>query len=140
MPTTDIKALTRRLYDEVFTGGNLALIDDLMGDDFVEHEEFPGMPPGKEAVRAFVTASREAFPDLAVQVEDMIAEDEKVVSRVRFTGTHEGEFMGIPATGNKIDMAVIDIVAWRDGKATDHWGISDQLALFTQLGVIELPA
>jgi steroid delta-isomerase-like uncharacterized protein len=139
MSTANVKALTRRLYDEVFTGGNLELIDVLLHDDFVEHEEFPGLPPGKEAVRYFVTATQGAFPDLTVDVEDVIAEDNKVASRLRFSGTHKGEFMGIPATGNKIDFQVIDILAFRDSKATDHWGVTDQLAMLTQLGVVESP-
>ena len=139
MPTADIKALARRFYDEVFTGGNLELIDELIDDDFVEHEEFPGLPPGKEAVRYFVTATQEAFPDLTDDVEDLIAEDNKVASRVRVSGTHKGEFMGIPATGNKVDFQVIDILAYRDSKATDHWGVTDQLAMLTQLGVVEPP-
>ena len=98
MPTADIKALARRLYDEVFTGGNLELIDELIDDDFVEHEEFPGLPPGKEAVRYFVTATQEAFPDLTVDVEDLIAEDNKVASRVRFSGTHKGGVSVVVAT------------------------------------------
>ena len=140
MPTTDIKALTRQVYDEVFSQGKVDLIDELMDDDFVEHEEFPGLPPGKEGVRYFTSLMLQAFPDLVVNVEEIIEAEEKVVSRVRFTGTHEGEFMGIPATGNKVDFAAIDILAWRDGKATEHWAVTDQLAMLTQLGVVELPA
>ena len=139
MPTSDIKTLTRRIYDEVFTGGNLELIDEHFDEDFVEHEEFPGLPPGREAVRYFVTATQEAFADFMVNVEDVIAEDNKVAARVRFSGTHKGEFMGIPATGNKVDFQVIDILAFRDGKATEHWAVSDQLAMMTQLGIIEPP-
>ena len=139
MPTADLKALTRRVYDEVFTGGNLDLIDEFFHDDFVEHEEFPGLPPGKDAVRFFVTTTLEAFPDFSVDVEDLIVEDNKVASRVRFSGTHKGEFLGIPATGNKVDFPVIDILAFRDGKATDHWAVTDQLTMLTQLGVIEPP-
>ena len=138
-PAADTKALTQRVYDEAFNRGNVDVIDELMSDDFVEHEDFPGLPPGKEGVRQFTQAMLQAFPDLAVHVEDMIAENEKVVSRVRFVGTHQGEFMGIPATGNKIEFAAIDVLAWRDGQATDHWAVTDTLAMFTQLGAIEPP-
>ena len=139
MPTTGNKALTRRFYDEVFTKGNLEVVDELVDDDFVEHEKFPGLPPGKEAIRTFVTMTQDAFPDLQVDVQDLIEEDGKVASRVRFSGTHHGEFMGIPATGNKVDFQVIDILAFRDGKATDHWAVSDLLTMMTQLGVVEPP-
>ena len=137
--SAEIKALSRRIYDEVFTGRNLDVIDELINDDFVEHEQFPGLPPGKEGVRHFTQAMLDAFPDLVVHVEDMIAEDDKVVARVRFAGTHRGEFMGISETGNKIDFAAIDVMLWRDGQATDHWAVTDTLAMFTQLGALEPP-
>jgi steroid delta-isomerase-like uncharacterized protein len=140
MTTTDLRAVTRRFYDEVFTEGNLDAIDELAHDDFVEHEEMPGLPPTKEGVRLFASAMLEAFPDLTVSVEDIIVEDNKAASRVRFSGTHRGEFMGIPPTNKKFDVQAIDIMAYRDGKATDHWGITDQMAMMTQLGVIEEPA
>ena len=140
MTTADLKTLTRRFYDDVLVGGNLDLIDELVHDEFVEHEEFPGLPPGKESIRFFVTTMREAFPDLTTTVEDIIVEDNKVVSRLRFSGTHRGEFGGIPPTGKKIDVQAIDIVAYRDGKLIEHWGVTDQMAMMQQLGVIEEPA
>ena len=140
MTTADLKTLTRRFYDDVIVGGNLDLIDELVHDEFVEHEEFPGLPPGKESIRFFVTTMREAFPDLTATIEDIIVEDNKVVSRLRFSGTHRGEFGGIPPTGKKIDVQAIDIVAYRDGKLIEHWGVTDQMAMMQQLGVIEEPA
>jgi steroid delta-isomerase-like uncharacterized protein len=139
MTTTDLRAVTRRFYDEVFTEGNLDAIDELAHDDFVEHEEMPGLPPTKEGVRLFTAAMLQAFPDLAVSVEDIIVEDNKAASRVRFSGTHRGEFMGIPPTDKKINIQVIDIMAYRDGKATDHWGVTDQMGMMVQLGVIDEP-
>ena len=140
MTTADLKTLTRRFYDDVLVGGNLDLIDELVHDEFVEHEEFPGLPPGKESIRFFVTTMREAFPDLTTTIEDIIVEDKKVVSRLRFSGTHRGEFGGIPPTGKKIDVQAIDILAYRDGKLIEHWGVTDQMAMMQQLGVIEEPA
>lgn len=140
MTTADLKTLTRRFYDDVIVGGNLDLIDELVHDEFVEHEEFPGLPPGKESIRFFVTTMREAFPDLTTTIEDIIVEDKKVVSRFRFSGTHRGEFGGIPPTGKKIDVQAIDILAYRDGKLIEHWGVTDQMAMMQQLGVIEEPA
>ena len=140
MTTADLKTLTRRFYDDVIVGGNLDLIDELVHDEFVEHEEFPGLPPGKESIRFFVTTMREAFPDLTTTIEDIIVEDKKVVSRLRFSGTHRGEFGGIPPTGKKIDVQAIDILAYRDGKLIEHWGVTDQMAMMQQLGVIEEPA
>lgn len=140
MATEDLKALTRRFYDEVLVGGNLDLIDEFTHEDFVEHEEMPGLPSGREAPRVFTKMVRDAFPDISVTVEDIIAEGDKVVSRVRISGTHQGEFMGIPPTGRKIDVQTIDIVAFEDGKAKEHWGVTDRMAMMQQLGVVEGPA
>ena len=140
MTTADLKTLTRRFYDDVLVGGNLDLIDELVHDEFVEHEEFPGLPPGKESIRFFVTTMREAFPDFTTTIEDVIVEDNKVVSRLRFSGTHQGEFFGIPPTGKKINVQAIDILAYRDGQLIEHWGVTDQMAMMQQLGVIEEPA
>ena len=140
MTTTDLKTITRRFYDEIFTRGNLDAIDELVHEDFVEHEEFPGLPPGREGFRSFMTAIREGFPDLAVSVEDIIAEGSKAVGRVRMSGTQRGEFMGMPSTNKKIDIQVIDIVSIRDGKVSEHWGVTDEMAMMVQLGVVENPS
>ncbi len=137
----DLKALTRRLYDEVMNQGNLDLIDELLHDDFVEHEELPPeVPQGKEAPRVMFTMMRSAFPDFRVDVEDMLSEGNKVATRARFSGTHEGaEFMGIPPTGNRIDVPAIDILEFEGGKVIGHWGVMDNAAMMQQLGVGEPP-
>jgi steroid delta-isomerase-like uncharacterized protein len=138
---SDNKAVMLRLYDEVFSQGNIDLIDEIMADDFLEHEELPpGIPPGKAAPRALVTLLREAFPDFRATAEEMLEDGDKVITRARFSGTHQGEFMGIPATGNTVDIPVIDIVEFRDGKAVAHWGIMDQAGMMQQLGVGGPPA
>jgi predicted ester cyclase len=81
-----------------------------------------------------------AFPDLRMKVEDAFASGNKAVARVRFTGTHRGELMGIPATGKSVDVPVIDIMAFNDaGLVSEHWGVFDAMALMQQLGVIEGP-
>jgi len=137
----DLKATMQRTYDELFSQGNLGVIDELLADDFVEHEELPpGVPPGKEAPRALVTMMRNAFPDFSAVVEEMLQDGSKVITRARFSGTHRGEFMGIPPTGKKFDIPVIDIVEFRDGKAIGHWGIMDMAGLMQQLGVGGPPA
>ena len=78
-----------------------------------------------------------AFPDFQMEVEDVIASGDKAVARVQVTGTHQGEFMGIPATGKSATVKLIDITRFGDdGLAREHWGVVDQLALMQQLGVI----
>mgnify|MGYP000042996987 CR=1 FL=1 len=132
----DNKATTLRLYDAVFSKGEFDLIDELLADDFVEHEELPpGIPPGKEAPRALMTMMRAAFPDFHAAIEELLEDGEKVIVRARFSGTHQGEFMGIPGTGKRFDIAVIDIIEFRGDKAVAHWGVMDNAAMMEQLGV-----
>ena len=138
---SDLKALMSRIIDEAFNRGDFDVFDELISDDFVEHEELPpGVPQGKAAPREMITMMRAAFPDLQVTVEDMLQDGSKVVTRSRFAGTHEGEFMGIPPTGNGFDIPVIDIVEFREGKAIAHWGVMDNAAMMEQLGVAGPPA
>jgi steroid delta-isomerase-like uncharacterized protein len=125
-----------RIIDEGFNQGDMDALDELISDDFVEHEDLPpGVPQGKAAPLAMITMMRAAFPDLHVTVEEMLQDGSKVVTRSRFAGTHEGEFMGIPPTGNKFDVPVIDIIEFRDDKAVAHWGVMDNAAMMEQLGV-----
>ena len=132
---SDLKALTQRLYDEVINGRRLDLIDELMTDDFVEHEELPpGMPGGREAPRAMFTMMHGAFPDFRFDVKEILQDGNKVVVRARATGTHEGEFMGMPPTGKTFEMGLIDIMEFEDGKMAAHWGLMDMAALMRQLG------
>ena len=135
----DPKALARRMYNEVISNGDFDVLDELIHDDFVEHEELPGLPTDKEAPRAFFTMFRAAFPDLNASIEDMIQEGDKLVVRSRMSGTHKGEFMGIPPTNNKFDVQAIDEVEFRDGKAIAHWGVFDSAAMMEQLGVMPGP-
>jgi steroid delta-isomerase-like uncharacterized protein len=138
---SDNKATMRQIYEQVFSQGDFELGERLLADDFVEHEDLPpGVPPGKEAPRALMTMMRTAFPDFRATVEEMLQDGDKVVTRGRFSGTHLGEFMGVPATGKRFDIAVIDIVEFRDGKGTAHWGVMDMAGMMQQLGIGGPPA
>ena len=128
--------LSHRFYREVMSDGSLEAVDELCSEDYVEHEEFPGLTQDREGVKGFVTLFRTGFPDLNVEVEEILECDDKVVARVRFQGTHKGEFMGVPASGKAIDMPCIDIVRITDGRAAEHWGITDGMALMQQIGVV----
>ena len=140
MSTAENKALSRRLVEEVFNRGNLSLVDELFAPDFIEHEELPpGFPPGREAVKAFSTTFRGAFPDLNVTIDDLIAEDGKVVIRGTWSGTHQGELMGIPPTGKSVSFGVIDTIRIADGKIVEHWGQMDTTSMMQQLGVVPAP-
>jgi steroid delta-isomerase-like uncharacterized protein len=138
---SDNKATVRRIYEEVFSQGDFDLGDELLADDFVEHEHLPpGIPPGKAAPRTLMTMMRGAFPDFQAAVEELLEDGDKVVARARFSGTHQGEFMGIPPTGRSFEITAIDILQFRDGRAIAHWGVMDMAGMMEQLGVGGPPA
>ena len=140
MSTEQNKALVRQLVEEVINQGNISMIDELLIPDFVEHEELPpGIPPGREAPKVLFTMLRSAFPDIKATIEHLIAEGDEIVLHMTWTGTHEGEFMGIPPTGKRISINVIDILGIAEGKFVEHWGVMDSMAMMQQLGVVPAP-
>lgn len=135
------KALLSRMIEEVFNQGKISLLDDFLAPGFVEHEELPpGIPSGREGVKQLFSLFRSAFPDLKVKIDDTIADGDKVVIRCTWSGTHKGEFMGIPPTGKSVSFGVIDIVRFADGKAVEHWGQMDSMRMMQQLGAVSRPA
>jgi steroid delta-isomerase-like uncharacterized protein len=134
------KALARRMFEEAINRGKIDLIDDFLAADVVEHEELaPGVPPGREGVKLMFTMFFGAFPDLNVTIDEVIAEGDKVVARTTWNGTHQGEFMGIPATGKRVSFGVIDILRYADGVVVEHWGQMDSMGMMQQLGVVPAP-
>lgn len=132
----DQAAAVQQLYDLV-NAGDIEGFGDHLADDFVEHEELPGIAPTKEGVKEFFRAQKAGFPDLRFDVEELITGGDRVVARVRYRGTHQGEFMGIPATGKGVDVQLIDIMRVSDdGLVREHWGVIDSLAMMQQLGVV----
>jgi len=135
MSTEQNKSMFRQMVDEVFNQGNFSVVDEMMADDFVEHEELPpGIPKGREGLKVLMAQFREAFPDFKAVVEDLVAEGDRVVSRMVWAGTQKGEFMGIPPAGKSFSIEVIDIVRIEGGKIVEHWGIMDNMAMMQQLG------
>ena len=105
----------------------------MLADGFIEHEETPGLAPTKEGVLQFFRMYRAAFPNLRMDPEDVLASGDKVVARVRATGTHEGELMGMPGTGKSVDVQLIDIMRFdEDALVAEHWGVVDMLAMMQQ--------
>ena len=126
----------QRLYD-LINAGDIDGFGRQLADDFVERDEMPGIPPTKDGVVQYFRLLRAAFPDFRMDVKDLIASGDKAVARLRVSGTHKGEFLGIPPTGNQVSMNLIDITRFGDdGLAREHWGVVDQFALMQQLGVI----
>lgn len=129
----DNVAMLHRFYDEALNEGNLELFDELVAEDFVEHEEDPGFPPTREGVKQWFTAMRAAFPDLIFDIDFTMADGDKVAAYLTISGTQQAEFMGIPSKGLSFSVKTIDIVAFEDGKAVAHWGVTDTGAMMQQL-------
>lgn len=137
MATTEaeLKELQRRFTNQVFNEGNLDVIDELIAEEYVGHNPGGEEIQGREEFKEFVRMYRAAFPDLEVTTEDIFAEGNKTVTRYTLTGTHEGELMGIPPTGETVEIETMGISRWEDGQGVEHWSQVDMMGLMEQLGV-----
>ena len=137
---TEIKEISRIHAEEFLGEGDLDHVDEHIADDYVWHRpEETDSVHGPDEVKEFGRGLRIAFPDIEVTVEDIFAKDDKVVRRDRYTGTHKGEFRGIPSTGKEIEIQVIVINRFEDGQMVESWGIGDTMGLLQQLGFIVMP-
>jgi steroid delta-isomerase-like uncharacterized protein len=135
----DAKALLQRFYTEV-SAGNVGVIDELVADDMIEHEEFPGIEPNKEGVKQFFAMFRSAFPDLRMEAHEIVVEGDLLCVRGTMSGTHQGEFMGMPASGKHFEVEGFDMVRVRNGQFAEHWGVFDTMTMMQQLGAVPAPA
>jgi steroid delta-isomerase-like uncharacterized protein len=129
------KTIVRQFVDAINTG-NEATFLDVLAPDVVDHYAPPGLPPGREGWNMNRKMFRTAFPDGHWHEEDLFAEDDRVVGRYILRGTHQGEFFGIPATGNSITVSNIHIMRIVDGKIVEHWGHGDDMGMMRQLGAM----
>jgi predicted ester cyclase len=129
----DLKALARRAY-AIMSGGDLDELDELMVPGFIDHDPEPDQAPGAEGVKEVFRRMRSGFPDMKLTPEAIYTDGDTVIARVRVTGTHNGEYFGIPPTGKSIDITGIDIVRLEEGKAVERWGVFDALNLMQQIG------
>jgi steroid delta-isomerase-like uncharacterized protein len=139
MSSQENKELARRFMDEVWNKGNLDFIDEVTAPNHVSHD--PASPEdmggGVEGLRRFTEMYRSAFPDIQMTVEDVIAEGDKVVTRWTARATHQGELMGIPPSGNRVEVTGISIDRIEGGKVVETWSNYDALGMMQQLGVMD---
>lgn len=135
MSVEENKAIFHRFIEEVWNKGNLAVADELFTPDAVSPSA-PNLPPGSEGVKIIATMFRSAFPDFHMTIEDLIAEEDKVVARFTQGGTHKGEFMGIAPTGKQVEFTEIGILRIVGGKVVESWYETDMLGLMQQLGAV----
>ena len=134
------KQLVRQCVNEVLCQGNFDHMEEYFADDYVEHTTAsPEDLEGLEAVREHYVEIREAFPDFNVEIQELIAEEDKVIQRSRQTGTHEGEFIDIEPTGNTVDSQGIVLYRIEDDQIAEAWVQANMMGMMQQLGIIEAP-
>ena len=140
MARRENKVLIKSFVEETINRKNLDSINELVAENFVEHVPFPGQGPGRDGLRSAIGIFLSAFPDIHWVLDEQVGEGEKVVSRFTWTGTHRGEFLGIPPTGKLVKVwgVVMDVV--KNGVLSESRIIMDTLGLLQQIGAIPEPS
>lgn len=134
---TDYKALVREMFASIAAGQDVdAAVDKYIAEDFVEYEQVPGMDNTRETPRRLFTMLQAAISNFHVDVHDLLQDGDKVVARISFVGTHTGDFMGVPASGNAVDLKAIDILQLRGDQCVAHWGVMDMAGAMAQMGAV----
>jgi steroid delta-isomerase-like uncharacterized protein len=135
------RSIAKRLATEVFSEGNLDTFNEIFADEYVNHNiPVPGIPGTKEGFRQLVVATRQAFPDITVHIDNLVADSDIVVFNDHVTATSTGEFLGVPPNGQPLRWTEIHMLRVHDGRIVEHWTNFDQLGILVQLGAIPGPA
>jgi steroid delta-isomerase-like uncharacterized protein len=142
--TTDtdaVRALVRRFTDEVLNGHDLDnALTELVAEDFLEQNPLPGQGPGRAGLRDVLAGMNAAFPDIRWDVRDTLVEGDRVATLSFWSGTHQGQFMGIPPTGRTVTVEAWTLDRYTGGQLTESRIIMDVVGLLSQLGVLPPPA
>jgi steroid delta-isomerase-like uncharacterized protein len=130
------KALIRRLVEEIQNQHNVDAFDEFFAPSFVNYDPLPGLPGTLEGAKQLHRMLFAAFPDLKMTIHDQAADGDKVWTRKTASGTHQGELLGVPATGKHVSWNIIDVMTIRNGKVTEHWVVADVMSLMQQLGAV----
>jgi predicted ester cyclase len=134
MSIEESKQLIRRFYKEVVDDGDYSNLDNFVATDYVDHNAGDG-GRGPDVVRTHLEAIRTTLPDFTLQIEDIFAEGDYVITRVTGRGTHLGEWMGIKPTGREVRLKGINIDRTKNGQIAEHWGEADTVGMLIQMGV-----
>ena len=127
-----------RQYQEIYNSNDLDRLAEVVSEDLLTPNIMPGIPHGLEGAKAAHRIMLAAFPDYQTVIEDILGEGDKVAARIRMSGTNTGEFMGIPATGKRVEFTGMYIARIANGKIVEHWGEEDGVSLLQQLGVLKM--
>ena len=133
------KTVVRRVIEEVWQNGNLDAVDEYFAANYIDHNDLPGVPEGREGIKAFAAVFNSAFSDGNITVEDQVAEEDMVVTRWSATSINSGDFMGVPATGKRVTITGIDCHRIAGGQIMEGWGQADMMGLMQQIGAIPVP-
>jgi steroid delta-isomerase-like uncharacterized protein len=137
-------ANVKKLIDEVINTGNLELCDRYLAADRIDYQDFglpPGMANGHEGFKRVLGGFIKAFPDLRLEVQFTVSDDDRIVLFISTTGTHRGPFNGAAPTGKQFKVDGVDIFRFNDdGKVAAHWGVFDTFGMLAQLGRAPAPA
>lgn len=134
MSNEENKAIVRRYLEAVWNEQDLSVIDQYIAPDYLQHAAL--VTQGREGVKRFFAMVRTAFPDARAQLEDLIAEGDRVVWRMSLTATHTGPFHSLPPSGKRVSWSVISIARMEGGMFREHWNVTDQLGLLQQIGAV----
>jgi predicted SnoaL-like aldol condensation-catalyzing enzyme len=130
------REIIEMLCKEVFNGHSFKMLDQYMRDDYIQHN--PDVPQGKAGFKKFFTNTFKSIPDFGYTIKRIVAEGDFVMLWAATTGTHTGgAWLDHPPTGNKINIDVVDIFRFQEGKIAEHWDVADTFTLFSQVGVVE---
>lgn len=135
MTNEELKAASWRFDDEFFNKGNTNVVEELIAEDFINHDPLPGQEATREALKEYLPVIRRAFPDLVFTNEAILADGNLIAHRVKMTGTHRGEFAGVAPTGRQITIRSHDFQRWENGRMVERWSIADSESLMRQLGL-----
>ena len=137
MSIEENKQIVRR-YQDIYNSNQLDDLLQVVSENLLTPHIMAGIPEGIEGARAAHQIMLTGFPNYQTVIDDLIAEGDKVVARITLSGTHTGNFMGIPATGKHVEFTGIYIARIADGKIVEHWGEEDGVSLLMQLGVLKM--
>jgi len=136
MSVEERSIIAARIVEEFLNKNNPAVVNELFAVDFVNHSPQFGVTPDREGLKQMVALLHQAFPDICFAIEDLIVENYKIVIRMKTTGKHTGEFLGIQPTNKNVDFSSISILRLENGKIKERWNVADQMEVIRQLGLM----
>jgi predicted ester cyclase len=130
------KRVCQRFFQELHNHHNLEIIDELVDRNVISHDPFPGQAPGADGLKDTIRMFQEAFPDLHVEITDMLAENDRVMTRLKVIGTHSGNFLDAAPTYNTVTYDEVIILRLANGKIVEHWAVADALSLMQGVGAV----